>query len=173
MDNRLIQGVKDKQLVTPDWQPSDPVPISGVKIRAITNVLSDRGYLTEIYRRDWRTDDLPVDQIFQTLLPPGSVSAWHMHRHTTDRLFCGYGRVKIVLFDGRADSPTARNIAEYRLGAERPALVIVPHGVWHGVKALDGNPALLINAVDIAYSYADPDHWRLPADSPEIPYRIV
>ncbi len=64
-------------------------------------------------------------------------------------------------------------MAEYRLAPERPGLLIVPPGVFHGVKALGARPATLINMVDEAYSYTAPDHWRLPADSAEIPYRIV
>lgn len=168
----LFTGLKDRRLVTPDWQPSDPVPIDGVAVKGITSVYAENGILTEIYRQDWQIDDLPVAQVFQKLLYPGNFSAWHMHRHTTDRLFCALGRVKIVLFDGRAESPTARAIAEYRVGAERPALLVVPPGVWHGVLCLGHDPALVINAVDAAYSYDDPDHWRLPADTPLIPYSI-
>lgn len=173
MGDWMLQGVKDPQLVKPDWQPSDPVPIDGVRIKAMANVLADNGCLTEIWRRDWGLDDLPVAQVFQKLLGVGGVSAWHAHRHTTDRLFIGLGRAKVVLYDGRVDSPTRGALAEYRLGVERPALLLVPPGVWHGVKALNGRPALIINVVDRAYDYEDPDHWRLPADSPDIPYRIV
>ncbi len=173
MERWSVQGMKDSQLVKPDWQPHDPVLIDGVSVRAISNVLSDNGCLTEIYRRDWLLDDQPVEQVFQKLLCAGGVSAWHAHRVTTDRLFIGAGRAKVVLFDGRMDSPSHGVVAEYRLGSERPALIVLPPGVWHGVKALGDQPALIINIVDRAYDYADPDHWRLPADTADIPYRIV
>jgi dTDP-4-dehydrorhamnose 3,5-epimerase len=173
MSEWLLQGVKDAQLVKPDWEPSEPVKIEGVVVKAIANVLTDNGCLTEIYRQDWRLDDKPVAQVFQKWLSPGGLSAWHMHRITVDRLFVGAGRAKVVLFDGRKHSPTVGAIQEFRLGIERPALIVVPPGVWHGVKALAGQPALIINAVDQAYDYEDPDHWRLPADTLDIPYRIV
>jgi hypothetical protein len=55
---------------------------------------------------------------------------------------------------------------------QRPTLVVVPPGVFHGVKALGSQPAMLINMVDQAYAYDDPDHWRLPEDAREIPYRF-
>lgn len=29
-----------------------------------------------------------------------------------------------------------------------------------------------VNDIDRAYRYEDPDHWRLPADTGEIPYRF-
>ena len=173
IDNWAIQGAKDPQLVQPDWQSIDPILIEGVKIKAITNVLSDNGCLTEIYRQDWQLDDKPMTHVFQKLLSPGGVSAWHAHRYTLDRLFIGLGRAKVVLYDGRSDSISYGAVTEFRLGIERPAIIVVPPGVWHGVKALDNKPALIINVVDQAYCYEDPDHWRLPVDSPEIPYCIV
>jgi dTDP-4-dehydrorhamnose 3,5-epimerase len=33
-------------------------------------------------------------------------------------------------------------------------------------------PGIVVNLPDTAYSYEDPDHWRLPADSSEIPVRF-
>jgi dTDP-4-dehydrorhamnose 3,5-epimerase len=169
----IVTGAKDPKLVTPDWNPSDPISIQGVRAKSIANVLGDNGRLTEIWRRDWALDDLPVDQVFQKVMHPGAISAWHAHAHTTDRLFCALGRIKVVLYDGRNDSPSLGKVAEFRLGDERPALILVPPGVWHGVRCIGDGPALLVNAVDKAYDYDDPDHWRLPEDSPDIPYRIV
>ncbi len=40
---------------------------------------------------------------------PGIVSAWHMHRRATERLFCGFGRLRLVLFDGREGESDAKN----------------------------------------------------------------
>jgi dTDP-4-dehydrorhamnose 3,5-epimerase len=41
------------------------------------------------------------------------------------------------------------------------------------VQNIGDGPAAVLNAVDRAYDYEDPDHWRLPADTPEIPYRFT
>jgi dTDP-4-dehydrorhamnose 3,5-epimerase len=102
----------------------------------------------------------------------GAVSAWHVHRSTIDRLFCVAGRALVVLYDARESSPTHTALTEYRLGPQRPTLLIVPPGVFHGVKALGTEPVMLINMVSEAYSYTKPDHWRLPPDAAEIPYRF-
>lgn len=166
-------GVKDPQLVRSDWTPASEPEIAGVRARQIANVLTDNGYLTEIYRKDWNLDDLPVEQVFQKIMQPGEVSAWHAHQFTTDRLFCAQGRVKVVLYDGRTDSPTCGHLSQYRLGAERPAVIRVPPGVWHGVQAISDQPAVVLNVVDRAYCYEDPDHWRLPQDDPAIPHRFA
>ena len=162
---------RDPQSVTPAWQPAGRRLIDGVAVKEILSVVVDGGHVTEIWRRDWGLDALPVDEVFQRVIHPGELSAWHAHRETTERLFCGTGAVKLVLFDGRAASPTAGLINELRLGELRPAVVVVPPGVWHGVMNIGAGRAILVNAVDRAYRYDDPDHWRAPADSPDIPYR--
>jgi dTDP-4-dehydrorhamnose 3,5-epimerase len=166
----MIEGaVKDRQSVTADWTPLGS-PIESVQVREAKNVPKDNGVLTEIFRLDWGLDSGSVEQIFQVTLVPGGLSAWHAHRSTTDRLFVTHGQMKIVLFDGRADSPTHGRMSELRFGILRPALVIVPPGVWHGVQNIGGEPSSILNIVDRAYRYEDPDHWRLPADTPKIPY---
>jgi dTDP-4-dehydrorhamnose 3,5-epimerase-like enzyme len=65
-----------------------------------------------------------------------------------------------------------RSSGEFRCGLARPTLILVPPGEWHGVHNIGHEPAILVNMVDRAYRYEDPDHWRLPADTGEIPYRF-
>ena len=42
----------------------------------------------------------------------------------------------------------------------------------HGVQTLGAEPACFVNSFDHAYDYDDPDEWRLPFDTEEIPYRF-
>jgi len=171
-DEIVKSAVSDTQSITSDWQEIQDL-IDGVIVREVKNVCKrSGGVLTELYRRDWFADDSVVDQVFQNVLEPGQVSAWHMHRETSDRLFVNRGALKIVLFDGRIDSPTCRAVNEFCFGQSRPALIVIPPGVWHGVKNLGSSLASLINMVDRAYRYDSPDHWRVPPDSDEIPYRL-
>lgn len=168
----LVEAAKDRQLVRPDWSPTSGIAIEGVDVRPITNVLTDNGYLTEIFRSEWDGSRLGTGQVFQRVLQPGSVSAWHVHMRTTDRLFCAVGVLKLALFDARPDSSTARQIGEIRLGQNRPALVVVPPGIFHGVKNIGTDPCVMVNVVDLAYDYEDPDHWRIPAITDQIPYQF-
>jgi dTDP-4-dehydrorhamnose 3,5-epimerase len=59
---------------------------------------------------------------------------------------------------------------ELHVGDPRPAFLVVPTGVWHGLQNIGTTDALMLNFPTLPYDYADPDHWRLPFDSPEIPY---
>ncbi len=83
------------------------------------------------------------------------------------------GRIRLALYDGRKSSPTSGAVWQRVFGPERPLLVVVPPGVWHGLKVLGASPALVLNAVDRGYSHADPDSWRLPPDTPDIPLSLL
>jgi dTDP-4-dehydrorhamnose 3,5-epimerase len=167
----LPKAVKDQQSITSDWEVTQPL-IDGVRVKEVRHVPKNNGYLTEIWREEWDLDSLPVKQVFQVFVNPGGVSAWHTHLKTTDRLFINQGLVKIVLYDARKTSPTHKRLNVFRFGTMRPALVIVPPGVWHGVENISDQPSLILNMVDEPYQYEDPDHWRLSPDTNEIPYRF-
>ena len=165
-------ATKDTQSITADWLPFQKL-IDGVQVREIKNVLTKgAGMLTEVFRRDWALDAGVVDQVFQNVLDPGQISGWHMHQRTTDRLFVNSGHFKIVLYDARTYSDTFDMVNTFLFGDSRRALVIIPPGVWHAVVNIGSTSAGLINLVDCAYSYEDPDHWRLPSDTDRIPYSL-
>lgn len=169
----LLSGAtKDAQSITADWKMTSFQLIDGVRVREIANVPKGDGFLTEVFRADWNLDGNGVEQVFQVLLNPGAVSAWHAHATTTDRLFVSSGLVRFVLYDAREDSPTHGVVNEFRFGTIRPALILVPPRVWHGVQNIAHSVSVLLNLVDHAYRYDDPDHWRLPEDSPAIPFRF-
>src|SRR5688572_25068957 len=113
---------KDPQLITSSWERPQK-RIEGVVVREVRHVPGERGVLTEMYRPEW--DDSPggVGQVFQVVLDPGALSAWHCHRHATDRLFVSQGRVKVVLFDGREASASHGLINEVHVGEARPTLI--------------------------------------------------
>lgn len=171
-EDGFIEGcVQDPEIIQPNWIRIQKA-IQGVKVREVRNVPKGRGVLTEIFRRDWQVDEASADQVFQVWMAPGEVSCWHAHQRTRDRLFVSQGNIRIVLYDGRSASRTFGRINEFQFGSYRPALVLIPPGVWHGVQNVSHEPSVLINLVDHAYSYGDPDHWRLPGDSPKIPYQF-
>lgn len=167
----LLKGAtKDQQDITSDWVFTRQQLIDGVKLREVKNVPTYYGLLVEVFRREWELDIGEVDQVFQSTFRPGGVSAWHAHEVTTDRLFVNHGMIKIVLYDARQDSSTYGLTNTFLLGTTRPGLLIVPPKVWHGIKNVSNEPSSILNLVDRAYRYEDPDHWRLPEDSSEIPF---
>jgi dTDP-4-dehydrorhamnose 3,5-epimerase len=166
----LADARKDGQLITRDWRKLHKV-LGGVHVHEVRHVPRDHGVLTEIFRPEWDPSGMPVVQIYQSRLFPGAIGAWSCHARTIDRLFVSQGHLKIVLYDGRRDSATHRDIMELHSGEARPALVVLPPGVWHGLQNLGAADAVVVNCPTVAYNYEDPDHYRLPYDSTEIPYR--
>lgn len=165
----LAGARKDPQVVTNEWQAVRPT-IEGVSLREVLHVPRDHGVITELYRAEWDPTGLPVGHVYQSRLFPGAIGAWSCHVKSIDRLFVNQGLLKLVLFDGRPDSATHGHLMTLHVGDPRPTFVVIPTGVWHGLHNVGATDALMVNFPTHAYDYEDPDHWRLPFDSPEIPY---
>ena len=163
-------GVRDAPTVDRQGRLPEGELIQGVEVRELANILMENGSLTEIFRDDWQPGSA-TRHVFQRLLLPGQVSAWHAHAATVDRLFCGYGTLRITLYDGRANSPTHGRANVFRTGRERPQLITIPPGVWHAVVNIGSADAVLINAASQPYDHSRPDHWHPAPGSGEIPVK--
>jgi dTDP-4-dehydrorhamnose 3,5-epimerase len=160
---------KDPQLITRDWQKLEEL-IDGVSVREVVHVPRYHGVITEVFRPEWDPTGLPVVHIYQSRLYPGALGAWSCHAQNTDRLFVNQGNIKVVLYDGRDESKTSGTLNELHAGDARPCLIVLPPGIWHGLQNLGSREALVLNMPTKPYDYEDPDHYRLPYDTPEIPY---
>src|SRR5690606_19465403 len=136
------------------------------------NLITKNGVTTEIHRMDWGVVSQSVEHIIFVELRPNAVSAWHMHERRTDYIFVLTGTIRIVLFDGRRDSTTYGALEILHSSRMRPTLLTIPPGVWHGFKNPDSENSGFLNFSDQAYNYSDPDEWRLPMDTENIPYRF-
>ena len=143
--------------------------IEGVEIKQLKANADERGFLMEILREN---DDIfqRFGQVYVSLNYPGVVRAWHYHKLQDDLIAGLKGMIKLVLYDGREGSPTKGQVEEYFLGEQNTILVKIPVGVMHGYKTIGVEPSLLINFPTKAYNRAEPDEYRLPWDTPEIPY---
>jgi dTDP-4-dehydrorhamnose 3,5-epimerase len=163
---------KDDSHMTPAWDLVRDL-IAGVHVHDVKNVVTANGVTTELFREDWGVAVGEVRHMIHVALRSHALSAWHMHRLKTDHLFVVHGGpIKVVLYDGRAESPTHEQVDVFHLSPARPTLVVVPPGIWHGLVNLTAETACFVNFFDHPYDYEDPDDWRLPPDTPEIPYRF-
>jgi dTDP-4-dehydrorhamnose 3,5-epimerase len=169
---RPPSATRDVQSVARDTRPALPQTIEGVFYRHFNPVKTGYGRLSEVLRSEWLGENKNVDQVFISSVQPGWISAWHAHADITDRLFVASGTVRIVLYDMRGGSPADAKMQEFLMTGPEPGLLTIPPRVWHGLKNIGQDIAHVVNAVDIAYCYENPDHWRLPPDTTEIPYRF-
>src|SRR3954462_11281261 len=135
---------KDSQQISPDWHKLGDT-IEGVSVREVRHVPRDHGVITEVFRPEWDPTGLPVVHIYQSRLYPGAIGGWSCHARTIDRLFVNQGSLKVVLYDGREESPTYGMVNELHVGNTRPAMVVIPVGVWHGLQHLGTSDALVLN----------------------------
>lgn len=143
--------------------------IHGAAYKELKLIPDERGFLMEILRSD---DPLfsGFGQAYVTAAYPGVVKAWHYHTKQTDHFCVLAGMAKVVLYDGREDSPTRGQIDVHFLGEQKRGLVVIPPGVYHGYKNIGSEVVLLLNLPTEVYNYAEPDEFRLPAHGDEIPY---
>jgi len=166
----MLSGArKDRQLVTKDWRKIEE-QIDGVVVREVLHVPRDHGVITEIFRPEWDPTGLPIVHIYQSRLFPAAIGAWSCHART-HRSPLRQSRPPesraLRRPRGKQNLPAHRRTA---VGDARPAFLVLPAGIWHGLQNLGPSDALVINCPTKAYNYEDPDHYRLPFDSTEIPY---
>jgi len=166
------QGTKDPQTTDADWRLSDS-PIRGVVFRESSNIVTARSVVRECYRKDWALHDREIRHIIAVSSWPRQIMGWHKHLIQTDHLFPIKGSFKAVLYDDRDDSPSYRAIHVLQLSDLRPGVLVIPPGIWHAFENLTAEPATLLNYFDREFCYEDPDEYKLPLDSPEIPYSFA
>jgi dTDP-4-dehydrorhamnose 3,5-epimerase len=144
--------------------------IDGVVVKQLKYIPDERGRLMEILRAD---DDMfaRFGQVYLTTTYPHVVKAWHYHKKQDDFITCVRGMLKLVLFDGRDESPTHGEINEFFIGDHSPRMVKVPRMIYHGWKCISEEEALVINVPTEAYDREHPDEFRLDPHVNEIPYQ--
>ena len=163
------RAVKDRAHIDGNWV-LDRRLIEGVVVREVRSVITANSVTTEICRSDWGIVDGAVEQTIHVSMRGNAISAWHQHRQRWDYLFVVGGHLRVVLHDPRPDSPTRGQVDVFHLSPQRPQLLAVPPSVWHGAQNLSNGVSSFVNLFNKPYDYADPDEWRLPPDSDQIPY---
>ncbi len=161
--------VRDRQTVTPDGQRTEPI-IDGVTLKRLMPREDERGEICEIFNPAWQLHPAPLVYIYQATVRPGHVKGWVVHKDQDDRLFVSIGRVRVVLFDGRPDSPTYRLLNVFTITERNRGLIVIPRGVFHAVQNVGESEAVYINMPTRPYNHADPDKYRLPLKNELIPF---
>jgi len=143
--------------------------IDGVETHKLKINADERGYLVEVMRSDWPVFE-SFAQAYVALNYPGVIRAWHYHKKQNDYFIVAKGMVKVALYDAREGSPTQGQVDQYFLGEQNPVLLKIPMGVYHGYKTIGVEPSLLLNFPTQLFNYDEPDEFRLPYDTEEIPY---
>ena len=143
--------------------------IQGTQVIPLVAHMDDRGYLIEVARRaDDPEPHSVVHQFGQVYvvgdMTRGTIRAYHKHAELWDWFFISHGSAKFVLVDDRDDSPTKDEMMTIITGERKPALIVVPPGVYHGWMSLEDDTQM-ISIASHAYNREKPDEVRIPPDS--------
>jgi dTDP-4-dehydrorhamnose 3,5-epimerase len=141
--------------------------IHDVTVTPLRRIPDERGAVFHMLR-----EDSPVferfGEIYFSLVYPGVVKGWHLHRRMTLNYAVPVGMVKLVCYDDRPDSPTRGTVQELHVGELDFVLVTIPPLVWNGFKGEGGDPALVANCATLPH---DPDEIeRVDPFDNDIPY---
>jgi len=141
--------------------------IEGVTLTPLRQIPDERGKVMHMLRAD--ADGFPgFGEIYFSTVFPGAIKAWHIHKKMILNYAVPVGRIKLVLYDDRAESGTQGWLQEIFLGPDSYSLVTVPPMVWNGFKGIGTETALVANCASIPHDPSEIE--RLDPFSPMIPY---
>jgi dTDP-4-dehydrorhamnose 3,5-epimerase len=145
--------------------------IEGVELVDLRWFHDDGSALTELGRfeegRHLGLDGFTIRQLNYSLIEPGTIKAFHLHRRQTDVWYVPpHDRILVVLGDARAGSPTAGALQRVVLGAGSNRLLRIPPEVAHGARNMGFTTARILYFTDLHFSPdpAETDEGRLPWD---------
>lgn len=145
--------------------------IDGVALVPLRRFNDDGGSMLELLRihepRPAGLEGFQPQQLNYSVIQPGTIKAFHLHRKQTDVWFVPpEDRILMVLIDVRQGSPSSGVTRRIMLGDGASRLIRVPPGVAHGCRNLGGAPASILYLTDLSFD-PDParcDEGRLPWD---------
>ena len=162
---------KDPPLVTAAGESLSRLP-EGVTFRKAITHFDARGSVCEMYDPRWGWHADPLVFVYLFTLRPRMVKGWGLHKLHEDRYFVVEGEVEIIMYDVRPESPTYQTISAVVLSGYERRLMNIPAGIWHANHNLGNTDALVINFPTRAYQHDDPDKYRLPLETDQIPYKF-
>ena len=145
----------------------DGAVIEDVQVVPLRRIPDERGTILHMLRS---TDPhfIQFGEIYFTTVYQGVVKGWHRHREMTLNYACIHGRVKLALFDERDGSPSRGVVQEVFLGPDNHGLVVIPPGIWTGLKGMSQPFAIVANCCTHPH---DPSRTtRLDPFDNDIPY---
>lgn len=95
--------------------------------------------------------DFPVGEIYFSLVKPGVVKGWKLHKEMWQRFAVPLGRVQFVFVDQRTQSKSKDKVVSLSVGPENFGVITGPPGVWYSFKNTVDGDALIVNAPSIAF----------------------
>lgn len=128
--------------------------INGVEIHPLRQIPDERGKIMHMLKK---TDPYfeKFGEIYFSVVNPGVVKGWHLHKKMTLNYAVVSGMIKLVLFDDRKSSATRGRVQEIFMGEDNYCLVKIPAGIWNGFKGAGTKPAIVANCATLPHDPAE------------------
>jgi len=141
--------------------------IHDVIITPLRQILDERGKIMHMLRSD-APNFRQFGEIYFSFVHPGVIKGWHIHKKMTLNYAVPIGKIKLVLYDEREDSPTKGELMEIFTSPEDYKLITIPPLVWNGTKCVSEITAIIANCATLPH---DPEEIeRLNPFDKKIPY---
>ena len=141
--------------------------IKGVEVINLKQIPDERGKVMHMLRYDDNHFE-KFGEIYFSVVYPGVIKGWHLHKKMVLNYAVPVGMIKLVLYDERGGSSTKGKLMELFIGEDNYCLVQIPSGVWNGFKGVGTTPALVANCATIPHDSGE--IIRLDPLSDNIPY---
>lgn len=164
----MTEGQRDTQTVDATGRRLAPLP-HGTALRPLVTHTDDRGTVCELYDPRWGVNPDALVFAYTFTIRPGAAKGWGVHKEHEDRYAFISGELEVALYDGREDSPTAGLESRFVLSEAHRSLLVIPRGVWHAERNVGAVDVRVVNFPTIQYDHTNPDKYRLPLDTDELP----
>jgi dTDP-4-dehydrorhamnose 3,5-epimerase len=164
----MAHGHRDTQTVDASGQRLDRLP-EGTVLRPLVTHTDERGTVLELFDPRWGVSPDALVFAYTFTIRPGAAKGWGVHLEHEDRYAFVSGELEIVLYDGREESPTHGLESRLFLSEVHRSLLIIPRGVWHAERNVGAVDVRVVNFPTIPYDHTNPDKYRLPLDTDDLP----
>ncbi len=142
--------------------------IAGITVTVLREIADERGAVLHMLRCD-AEDFTQFGECYFSEVMPTAIKAWKKHIIQTQNLAVPVGRIRLVIFDDRENSPSNGKLLIMELG--RPDAyqrVQIPPGIWYGFTCISNTPALLANCAN--HPHIQSESLLLDVNDHSIPY---
>jgi dTDP-4-dehydrorhamnose 3,5-epimerase len=165
----MAEPKRDKKTIRSDGTEIIDLP-EGVSLYDCKVHIDDRGSLCEMFNPGWGWNDNPMVYAYYFTVRPGKVKGWGIHYKHESRYFIIAGEVELVFYDDRKESSTYKKIFKVYLSEQDKKAINIPSGIYHATNNIGVKEALLVNFPTAMYDRKNPEKYRLPCDTDQIPY---
>ena len=129
--------------------------ITDVSINLLKQIHDDRGAVFHVIKSNDKQFD-KFGEAYFSKINNNVIKGWKFHKEMKQNFCVPYGRLKLVLFDNRANSESRGEVNEIILDDEENYIrVTVPENIWYSFKCISNDYCLLLNIANIKHDKSE------------------